>query len=289
MRVLVLGRNGQVGHELARAAWPSALEPHVCDRTECDITDAAAVDRVFAAIGPEIVINVAAYTAVDRAEQEPAQALAVNRDGTANLARAAADQGAAMLHVSTDYVFDGSKATPWVETDPVAPLGSYGASKEEGERVLREVLPRHVILRTAWVFGAHGANFVRTIHRVAQANPKLRVVADQFGGPTPARDIAATLIRMAEAVAADKAVWGTFHYAGAPTTSWHGFAEAIVRLSGLTTPVEPIATVDWPTPARRPANSRLDCRKIGRSYGIAPPSWEAGLADVLAEWGALAP
>ena len=288
MRVLVLGRNGQVGHELARAAWPAGLVPHFCGRAECDITDAAAVDRVAADIRPDIFVNAAAYTAVDLAEQEPALAFAVNRDGTANLARAAAAHGAAMLHVSTDYVFDGSKPEPWVETDPVAPLGSYGTSKEAGERILREILPRHVILRTAWVFGAHGANFVRTIHRVAQANPKLRVVADQIGGPTPARDIAAALIRIAEAVAADEAEWGTFHYAGAPSTSWHGFAAAIVRLAGLSTPVEPIATADWPTPARRPANSRLDCRKIERTYGLTQPSWEAGLSAVLAEWGALA-
>ncbi len=286
--MLVLGRDGQVGHELGRAVWPEGLHPVLLGRAECDIADPDKVAAAFRRAAPDLVVNAAAYTAVDRAEEERALAFAVNRAGARNLAEASAAAGAAMLQLSTDYVFDGAKPTPYDETDRVAPLGVYGASKAAGEAAVRAMLPRHVILRTSWVFGRHGGNFVKTMLRLSRSSLTLKVVADQIGGPTPARDIAAAIVRIAGRIAEGRPEWGSFHYAGAPATSWHGFATAVLRLAGSAAAVVPIATADYRTAARRPANSRLDCRKILAAYGLAQPSWETGLAQMLAELGELA-
>ncbi|WP_448207529.1 dTDP-4-dehydrorhamnose reductase [Azospirillum sp. sgz302134] len=302
--VLVFGAGGQVGFELMRAAWAPGLRPVGLTRAEGDVTDPKAVAKAFDAHRPALVVNASAYTAVDKAESEPQQAFAVNWSGPANLARACAAAGLPLVHISTDYVFDGSsKAEPWREDDPVAPQGVYAESKLAGEEAVRELLPDHVILRTAWVFGAHGHNFVKTMLRLARERDTLRVVADQRGCPTPAADIAAAIATIARARLVpsqtdsgqtdsgqtDGNRWtpGVFHYAGAPATTWHGFAERIVERAagriGRRPIVQAITTADFPTPARRPANSVLDTTRIGQAYGIAPADWMTGLDRMLDE------
>jgi dTDP-4-dehydrorhamnose reductase len=288
MKLLVTGAGGQVGHELSRLAWPAGYAIAACDRARLDITDRAAV---FAALGrerPDIVVNTAAYTAVDRAESETEAAWAANRDGPANLAAACREAGIPLVHLSTDYVFDGEKPGPYREDDPVAPLGVYGRSKEAGERAVRETLREHIILRTAWVYGAHGHNFVRTMLRLAAERPVLRVVADQHGSPTGAADIAAAIAAIVAQLATGDAAWGTYHFAGGGATTWHGFAEAIVALAapwrrGPPPKIEAITTAEYPTPARRPKNSVLDCTRIAAAFGIVPRPWRDALAEVIRE------
>lgn len=285
--ILVVGAGGQVGCELMRRA-PATHRPLAgLTRAELDITDGDRVRRITAELRPALIINAAAYTAVDKAESEPGRAYAVNRDGPANLAAACAGLDIPLIHVSTDYVFDGSKVGAYVETDPVAPAGVYGASKAAGEALVRERLGRHVILRTAWVFGRDGANFVKTMLRLAAERPELRVVDDQRGGPTPAGAVADALLALAARLDDGAQSWGTYHYCGTPATSWCGFARAIVAAAathrGETVPVIPIRTADYPTPARRPANSVLDCAKIARDFGIGQPDWRPALVQCVAD------
>jgi dTDP-4-dehydrorhamnose reductase len=280
--LVILGAQGQVGRALAEQARAGGIAHRALARADCDIADADAVARAVA--GSSWVVNCAAYTAVDRAESDADAAHRVNARGAANVADACAVAGAALVHLSTDYVFDGERARPAREDDPVRPLGVYGASKLAGEAGVRERLARHVILRTSWVFSAHGENFVRTMLRLARSGPELRVVADQVGGPTAADDIAAAILAIVDA--ADRAGfsgWGTYHFSGAPAASWCDFARAIVAGTGV--PVVPIATADFPRPARRPKNSVLDCGKILRVFGIAQPDWRPALSRVLAALG----
>lgn len=296
-RVLLLGGSGQVGRETqAAAALRSGLELWAPTRAEVDLADPAQVAAAVADSGPAVVINAAAHTAVDRAESEPDAAYAANRDGPASLAQACAAAGAALIHISTDYVFDGTKAGAYVEDDPTAPLGVYGASKEAGERAVRAALDRHFIVRTSWVFSRHGSNFVRTMLRLGAEREELKVVADQTGRPTAASDIAAALLTLTDRIIDGSAegAWGALHFAGTGATTWHGFATAIFdirrALTGRAPPtIHPIAAADWPTPARRPANSVLDCRKIAERLGLAVPDWrpalEADVAALLTEAG----
>ena len=285
--LLVFGGNGQVGHCLAKAPLPPGWQRLVFDHCGCDITDPKAVAAAMEGIGRGVVVNAAAYTAVDRAETEPERAFAVNRDGAANLAAAAARHRLGLIHLSTDYVFDGAGSRPWREDDRPAPLGVYGASKLAGETAVRDAHPAPLILRVQWVFGPHGANFARTILRLAGSRPELRVVDDQIGAPTPAGDIAATCLilarRLLEASVLEAS--GLFHYCGAETVSWHGFAAAILaeaRHHGLTTPpLHPITTADYPTPARRPAFSPFDCQRIARVHGVGQPDWRRALGEYL--------
>jgi dTDP-4-dehydrorhamnose reductase len=287
MKLLVPGAGGQVGRELSRLAWPADYRVATFDRAEVDITRKDAVTAAFDRERPDIVINAAAYTAVDRAESEPDAAWAGNRAGPGHLAAACRAANIPLIHISTDYVFDGSKQGPYREADPVDPLGVYGRSKEAGDRAVREALPEHVILRTAWVYSAHGHNFVKTMLRVAAERPVLRVVADQIGSPTSAADIAGAIAAIVRRVAAGDRHWGTYHFAGGGAVTWHGFAEAIFELAapwrGAPPKVEAIATADYPTPARRPANSVLDCRHIGEVFGIVPRPWREALAEVIGE------
>jgi dTDP-4-dehydrorhamnose reductase len=288
MRALVFGANGQVGTELMRAAAAYGVEARPVLRAEADLTDPDAIAGLIAGSDADIVLNAAAYTAVDKAEEERDLAFAVNGAAPGAMAQAAAAKGIPFLHVSTDYVFDGSGSRPWRETDPVAPLGAYGASKLAGERAVEAAGGAAVILRTAWVFSAHGGNFVRTMLRVGEGRDEMRVVADQFGGPTPARDIAAALWTIATAFGEGRGVPGLFHFAGAPATSWADFAEAVFARTGwpAVPAVTRIATADWPTPTARPANSVLDCSAIAATYGIAQPDWTRGLDDVISELSA---
>lgn len=292
MKLLVLGAGGQVGHELCRLAWPATYELAAFGRDSVDI---AQRDQVFAAVArerPDLAINAAAYTAVDRAESEREAAWAGNCAGPANLAAACREAAIPLIHISTDYVFDGSKSGPYREDDPVAPLGVYGQSKEAGDRAVRAALPEHVILRTAWVYSVHGHNFVKTMLRLAADRPVLRVVADQVGSPTSAPDIAAAIGAIVPQIAGGNTRWGTYHFAGGGAVSWHGFAEAIFELAapwrGPPPRVEAITTADYPTPAKRPANSVLDCSRLGATFGITPRPWREALAEVLAELHALA-
>jgi dTDP-4-dehydrorhamnose reductase len=287
IRVLVTGGGGQLATELERAAWPAGIQGVVRPRAGLDITDPDAVAAALADDGIQAVINAAAYTAVDRAETEPERAFAVNATGPANLAAACARRGLPLIHVSTDYVFDGAKAGWYCEDDPIAPLGVYGRSKAEGERLIREALPRHVIVRTAWLYAAHGQNFVRTMLRLAAERPELRVVQDQLGCPTAAAELARILVAITQAVLQPGAAcWGTYHGCGGGETSWYGFAQEIFRLRrervGSAPHLVPITTADYPTPARRPANSRLDCGKLARGFGLTASPWPDSLKPVVA-------
>lgn len=289
MNILVTGANGQVGRELVRCGAEAGIDVVALARADLDITDREAVRRTVEQAAPDAVVNAAAYTAVDRAESEPEAAFAVNRDGAAHCAAACADAGIPLVHISTDYVFDGTKGEPYTETDAPNPLGVYGASKWAGEEAVRDRLDAHVILRTSWVFSAHGSNFVKTMLRLSREREELRVVADQRGNPTAAADIARAALRIVQRAATrEDASWGTFHFAGTPATTWHGLAEAVVaeaRRHGpvRTQRVEPIPTSAYPTPARRPADARLDCARIAREWGIGPPGWQEAVARVVAE------
>ncbi len=288
MRVLVAGRQGQLAQALCARLPRDGHAVVALGRPELDIADADGVARALDAARPDLVVNAAAYTAVDRAEDEPEAAFAVNRDGAANLARAAAAAGVPLLHLSTDYVFDGLKGAPYVETDAPNPLGIYGRSKAAGEAAVLAAHPRSLVLRTAWVCSATGANFMRTMLRLAAEREELRVVADQLGAPSFAEDLADAIAAMAPrlvAAPAGDAAFGIFHLTGAPHASWHGFAEAILAEAaarGHPRPrLLPITTGQYPTKARRPPDGRLDCARIARLHGIRPARWRGSLARCL--------
>lgn len=276
--LLVFGRTGQVARELQRLA----PEAHFLDRAAADLSDPAACAAAIRAIRPAAVVNAAAWTAVDRAEAEEAAATVVNGAAPGAMARACADLAIPFLHVSTDYVFAGTGTRPWQENDPVDPPNAYGRSKLAGERAVMAAGGRHLILRTAWVFSAHGTNFVKTMLRLAETRDALSVVDDQIGCPTPADAIAGTLLTLTDALQ-DGAAGGTYHYGGSPETSWAGFARETFARAGCAVTVTGIPTAAWPTPARRPLNSRLDCAKLRSEFGITPPDWQDGLSRVIEE------
>ncbi|OIO66268.1 MAG: dTDP-4-dehydrorhamnose reductase [Zetaproteobacteria bacterium CG_4_9_14_3_um_filter_49_83] len=284
MRILVTGSKGQLGTELVRQA--GAHEVIAADYGELDITDELAVSSFIRDIRPDVVINAAAYTAVDHAEADIDAAYAVNRDGPANLARACSESDVFLVHVSTDYVFDGSKCGAYSESDPIAPLGVYGQSKAAGEVAVRELCPRHLIFRTSWVFSAHGNNFVKTMLRLGAERDTLGVVSDQFGKPTSAAELA----RLILAIIPDaNGLWGTYHIAQPEVTNWHGFAAAIfdeARTQGWSlklNQLSAIKTEDYPTPARRPQNSELNCDKLEATFGMKIKPWFESLSEVIGE------
>jgi dTDP-4-dehydrorhamnose reductase len=274
--ILVFGQSGQVAKELASHPGVIALS-----RAEADLMDPDACATIIATTRATAVINAAAYTAVDKAETDQAIAQIVNGDAPAAMARAAAARGLPFVHISTDYVFDGSGDTAWSPKDATGPLGIYGATKLAGEEGVRAAGGAFAILRTAWVFSAHGNNFVKTMLRLGAEREMLSIVSDQIGGPTPARDIAAACIDIADALRSDPGKSGTYHFSGAPDVSWADFARAIFDLAGLSVEVTDIPTSAYPTPARRPGNSRLDCSETEAAFGIARPDWQAGLSAVL--------
>ena len=289
-KIVITGAYGQVGFCLTQQAQANGWDVLAIDRDKLDITDPQAVNALVKEYQPDVIINAAAHTAVDKAETEIDASYAINRDGPKYLAEAAASVGAAILHISTDYVFAGDKDGIYSEADPVAPQGIYGASKLAGEEAVIIANSKHVILRTAWVFGEHGNNFVKTMLRLGSQRDQLGIVADQFGGPTYAGDIAAALLTMAEkAVAAPATVsWGIYHFAGEPQVNWYQFARAIFdkavehKLLVKAPQLNALTTADYPTPAKRPANSRLDCRKIFNEFGIQPSDWHKALEDIAA-------
>ncbi|KQY93231.1 dTDP-4-dehydrorhamnose reductase [Caulobacter sp. Root1455] len=289
--ILVFGRDGQVARELADLAEASGRAMTFAGRGTLDLSDPKAVDSaiegLIAEIGPGAVINAAAYTAVDRAEGEPDAAFALNRDAPAAMARACAARGLPFTHFSTDYVFDGTLDRPYVETDPTGPTGVYGASKLAGEQAVSAAGGPAITLRTSWVYGAHGANFVRTMLRLAGDRDEIGVVADQIGRPTWARDCARAALLATDALARDPGLAGVYHLSGAGDASWADLAAAIfaesARRGGPTARVRAITTADYPTPAKRPANSRLDCGKIETALPWRCRPWRESLAACMNE------
>lgn len=288
MRVLITGCNGQVGYCLTECLKDKA-DMLALDYEGLDITDQRAVNTTVSSFKPDYIINAAAHTAVDRAEEEVERSNAINRDGPQYLAEAAQQVDAVMLHISTDYVFDGEGEKPYLESDQTAPQGVYGQSKLSGELAVAQGCTKHLILRTAWVFGEHGNNFVKTMLRLAQTRDELSIVGDQFGGPTYAGDIADALIAMIEYIEqGQQPAWGTYHFSGMPYASWYDFAAKIFQLAESKGVLDKhpklssIPTSAYPTPAKRPANSRLDCRKIENQFGIKPSDWNAALENIQA-------
>lgn len=276
--ILVFGKTGQVATELQRLGDVVAL-----GRDQADLSDPAACSDAIRTYAPRGVINAAAYTAVDKAEEEEALATIINGDAPTAMAQACAELDIPLIHISTDYVFEGTADAPWHPNDPTAPQNAYGRSKLAGEIGIRNSGAVHGILRTSWVVSAHGANFVKTMLRLSQTRDTLNIVADQIGGPTPARDIAAACLQMAEQLIADPSKYGTYHYSGAPDVSWADFTRAIFERAGRDVAVTPIPTTDYPTPAKRPLNSQMDCSAAQQVFGIARPDWRDGLNMILQE------
>ena len=286
MDILILGGAGQVGTELQAFSWPEGVQVHAPDRRSLDITDEAAIAAAFDARAYAAVINTAAYTAVDKAESEVAAAWRLNALAPALLAAETSRRNIPLVHVSTDYVFDGAGYGFYAPDAPVNPQSVYGASKAAGEMAVRSANPRHAIVRTAWVVSPHRGNFVKTMLRLAGERDRLTVVDDQYGCPTSAADLAATLAAIALRLAGDeRAPTGTFHSVNDGATTWCDFARAVVagaaRRGGRSVPVEGIPTAAYPTPAKRPANSRLSTQSLSDAYGLAPRPWEAALDDIL--------
>lgn len=298
VRILLTGASGQVGGDLLQLLpVGSVIAP---GRSDLDLRDAESVKKFIRKVKPEWIINPAAYTAVDKAESEPEHAYAINADAPRAMGEAAAELGIPVIHFSTDYVFDGSGTRPWVEDDLTGPLGVYGASKLAGEEALAESGAAHLMFRTSWVYSSRGKNFLRTILHLAQERPELRIVNDQHGAPTWSRDLAKLVIHVMEEVTertansgpvqdAVRSVQGVYHSADSGETTWFGFAREFLRLAATTRPevrlarLVPIASTEYPTPARRPSNSRLDCSRLQRVFGFTMPAWEESAAAVIAE------
>ena len=284
MRIAVTGRNGQVARALAELGVERGVDILPLGRPTLDLARPETIGAALRTAGADLVVNAAAYTAVDKAEDEPDAAHAINAEGAGAVAQAARGLGLPVIQIGTDYVFDGSRDRPYRETDPTGPLGAYGRSKLAGEQAVAAGNPRHVILRTAWVYAPFGNNFVRTMLRLAGTRSDVGVVADQHGCPTAAHDIAATILAVAERLLAEPgngALAGVFHMAAQGEAAWADVAEAVfarsAALGGPSAEVKRITTADYPTKARRPANSRLDCAKLRQLYGIALPPWRRSL------------
>lgn len=277
--ILVFGKTGQVAREIARHAGPRDVV--FVDRSEADLTNPGAVQAAIAVHNPQAVINAAAYTAVDRAEDD-ADAMRVNGHSVGAMASMCATLDIPLVHISTDYVFDGTGQEPHRPDDPTNPVNAYGVSKLAGEQAVRDMATRYAILRTSWVFSAHGTNFVKTMLRLAQSHDSINVVEDQIGGPTPAADIAWACLHLADRLMAKQIDNQTLHFAGAPDVSWASFARETFGQAGRDVTVTGIPTSDYPTPAKRPLNSRLDCTGL-EELGLSRPDWRAGLASILQE------
>ena len=280
--LLVFGRTGQVATELARRA----PEARFLGRDAADLSDAEACAQAIRASGATAVINAAAWTAVDAAEEHRDEALAINGTAPGAMARASAEAGIPFVHISTDYVYDGSGTDPRTPDAPTAPLGAYGASKLAGDEAVVATGGAYAVLRTSWVFSAHGNNFVKTMLRLAETRDRLTIVADQIGGPTWAGSIAAACLAVAGRLREDPSLAGIYHFAGAPDASWADFARAIFARSGQSVTVEDIPTTAYPTPAARPLNSRLACSSFETTFGVPRPDWGRDLDEVLADLGA---
>ena len=274
--ILVFGKTGQVARELQEIGKIIAL-----GRNDSDLSDPRACATAIRHYAPSAVINAAAFTGVDKAEQEEALATVVNGDSPAFMAEACAALGIPLVHISTDYVFNGQGETPWMPSDPTAPQNAYGRSKLVGEIGVRESGAIHAILRTSWVVSAHGNNFVKTMLRLSKTQDELSVVSDQIGSPTPASDVANACLKIAHQLIAEPSKSGTYHFSGEPFLSWVDFARVIFAQAGKSINVKPIPTTAYPTPAKRPLNSRLDCSSIQKTFSIPRPKWRKGLTEIL--------
>lgn len=291
MRVLVLGKSGMLGRDVMDTFLEREFNVLGIDRKELDLEYPSRIPRVLKNADPDIVINCAAYTNVDLAEKEREKAMRINRDSPGVLAETCNAFGIPLIHVSTDYVFDGRSSRPYKENDPVCPVNYYGLTKKEGEDAIRSNLEKHIIVRTSWLYGRHGKNFVKTILRLAAERSEIRVVADQFGSPTWAVELARALLKVVETIwrTENKAPWGTYHFAGLGETSWYKFAEEIVnrakKYQDLTVRrVVPISTDQYPTPATRPGRSTLDSTKISETFGVTLTPWEESLSLMIKEY-----
>jgi dTDP-4-dehydrorhamnose reductase len=284
MRILVTGVNGQVGGELMDLGI-LGCELIPADRSVLDLADPQSIEEACARIAPDLVVNCAAYTAVDQAEDEPEVAFAVNAEGPRHLARLNAAKGLPLIHISTDAVFDGAKTDLYLPSDPVNPLSVYGASKEAGERAIREVCPSHVILRTSWVFSSRGKNFVKTMLRLSESMEPLRVVADQTGRPTSAYDLSQAIVAVVKKIRSGNVHWGTYHFCNAGATTWYEFALGIFAEAEKTLDLEPvvkaITTREYPLKAKRPGKAVLSTDTFEAKFEYTPRPWRLALADVL--------
>jgi len=279
MKVLIFGKTGQVAQELARLDGQFEF----AGRDIADLSNPDQCADLILSTDADAVINAAAYTAVDKAEDEESLANIINGDAVGSMANASAKKGIPFVHISTDYVFEGTGTKPWSPLDPVAPQNAYGRSKLLGEEQTQAAAGTYAILRTSWVFSAFGNNFVKTMLRLADTRDALTIVGDQIGGPTPAAGIARACATIAQSLADQPETAGIYHYSGAPDASWADFARNIFQQAGRSVDVTDIATADYPTPAKRPLNSRLDCSATKRAFGIERPDWRAAVADVLKE------
>jgi dTDP-4-dehydrorhamnose reductase len=278
VNILVFGRTGQVGTELRKYAGITAL-----GRAEADLADPAACAAAIRSHAPAAVINAAAYTSVDQAEEEEALARVINADAPAAMARICAEMDIPFVHISTDYVFDGASTEASAPEDATRPINAYGRTKLLGEEAIRTAGGRYAILRTSWVFSAHGSNFLKTILRLSKTRDVISVVEDQTGGPTAASGIAAACLSIARQLATDAAKSGTYHYSGTPDVSWYDFASEILSRAGSASELRPIAASTYPATAERPPNSRLDCSTTKATFGLARPDWRVALEPVLEE------
>ena len=281
--MLITGAHGQLGRDIIDQSQSKGYQVQAPSEDDLDITDLGKVDHIITHLQPDLVINTAAYTQVDKAESEAAVAFKVNKTGCTHLARICNKNHIPLVHISTDYVFDGRKGTPYIETDSISPLGVYGRSKAEGESEIRSILKEHIILRTSWLYGIYGQNFVKTMLNLATRKQKIRVVSDQYGSPTNAADLARAILTISDRLHPGSDVdWGTYHYCGQGVISWHTFAQKIMDLARLhggirTAHVEPVATADYPTRAVRPVYSALDCGRISKHFGLDPQPWQKSL------------
>ena len=274
--ILVFGKTGQVARELQQLGTVMAL-----GREEADLRDPQACADAIRHHSPDAVINAAAYTAVDLAEDEEAIATVINGDAPTAMAKACTELGIPFVHISTDYVLEGTGQAPWRPQDQTAPQNAYGRSKLAGETGIADSGGTYAIFRTSWVVSAHGANFIKTMLRLSETRDALSIVGDQIGGPTPARDIALACLQIADQLTQDPSKSGTYHFSGAPDVSWADFAKAIFDQSGKSVAVTPIPTTNYPTPAQRPLNSRMDCTATKQAFGIERPDWATGLKTIL--------
>jgi dTDP-4-dehydrorhamnose reductase len=287
MKLLLVGSRGQLGWELLNATKECGLDCEGLDTPQFDITDRGAVERTLGREKFSLTINAAAYTAVDKAESERDEAFAVNAEGPRYLALACAKRNIPLIHISTDYVFDGNKTIPYIESDALCPIGIYAESKAAGEKAVQGALEPHIILRTSWLYSSHGNNFVKTILRLASEREELKVVGDQHGCPTYAADLAAAILEIARQIDGGRPVqWGVYHYCGHGVTTWHEFARKICELGKKLAPmrvkeIKAISTDQYPTPAKRPPYSALDCSKIKSVFGIQTRPWQESLADMI--------
>lgn len=291
MNILLLGKSGMMGGDLLVCLENSGFSITRIGHNELNFEFPLKIPSTIAKLGPDAVVNCAAYTAVDLAEKEPSKAFTINRDAPKALAIVCHDLKIPLVHISTDYVFNGKLERPYTEEDPPSPISTYGKSKWEGERAIRDILENHIIVRTSWLYSKRGKNFVKTILQLAHQKSELRIVNDQFGSPTWTKDLAEAVATILRQISLDskKVIWGTYHYCGKGETTWHGFAQAIVEEASRyetlrTSRIVPISTREYPTPAERPKYSTLDCRKIEENFGVNIKPWRESLRFMLKEF-----